>query len=385
VASFRENVDRLLKARRLSEMDLGIRIGRSKTDLTKILDDPPKRKGSIVKDIATELVVPDFYLFSDELAPSETIADFRLTNPRARGYQRATIKAIEFARQVQLDASSRLGLKNANALSLQFANTRDPSEAAEILRKRIGLTDDDQIGFETPRLFFAYLRREIERYDTFVFQITFPTEDGVGFAIAKPKSFDAIVLNTSKQAIPRRLFTLAHEVYHCIINESGISDPNIINNDVEQRCNRFAAEFLAPTSLVKKIARQTLKSNDFQIDDLKKFAGSIKLSMAASLFRLVETGHYKSRAIGAWQAFLRNNGDPDFLGGGGGRRQEEWKYKLSKYGTRFAELYSSAVASGGIDEYEFYRLSGIKPKYQHDYFEFAPKASLHDAEDEADA
>jgi len=35
----------------------------------------------------------------------------------------------------------------------------------------------------------------------------------------------------------------------------------------------------------------------------------------------------------------------------GGRRVDEWKYKLAKYGTRFAEAYSGAFKQDSIDDY----------------------------------
>ncbi|PSO16081.1 hypothetical protein C7G42_25465 [Bradyrhizobium sp. MOS003] len=111
----------------------------------------------------------------------------------------------------------------------------------------------------------------------------------------------------------------------------------------------------------------------------------IKLSLTASLYRLVETGHYKKTAVAQWMSYLKANANPDFTQKQGGRRVEEWKYKLAKYGTRFAEAYSAAFEQDKIDDYEFYRISGIKPKYQADYLKRAPLASLNDAEDGADA
>ena len=120
------------------------------------------------------------------------------------------------------------------------------------------------------------------------------------------------------------------------------------------------------------------------VASLRSFSELTKLSLAASLFRLVETGHYDDSAVAKWKAFIRLNGTPDFAGRGGGRRQEEWKYKLRKYGTKFADIYSDLIKRGDMDDYEFYRLSGTKPKYQQDYLLNAPGASIRDAQDDID-
>jgi Zn-dependent peptidase ImmA (M78 family) len=381
--SIRKNVDRILKARGLSESDLARRTDRSRAEIETVLNDPSGRKRGILNEIATELVVPDFFLFSPNLTPDETIADFRQPVPARRGYQRATIKAIQFAREVQADASARDVFNPNNSLSKHSAGQNELQRAAT-LRKQIGLTTTKQFEFKDSRLLYAFVRQHIESFETMVFQWSFPSEDGAGFAITSSKGFNSIVINTKGQIYSRRLFTLAHEVYHCLLNKTGMSDPDVVKNDVERQCNRFAVEFLAPATLVAAAAGRTVKSRDFKIDELRAFSELTKLSMAASLFRLVETGLYAERAIAQWKAYLKEVGSPDFAPRGGGRRVEEWKYKLGKYGTTFARVYSHAIESGNIDDYELFRLSGIKPKYQREYLKKGPSAGLEDAQDEAE-
>lgn len=383
MATLRKNVERILKSRGLSEGDLRKRTN-LKTDLKRFLDSPHKRSGGIIKQIATELVVPEFFLFSDHLTPEDSIVDFRLSKPVKRGYQRATIKAIEFAKEVQLDASGRDVFVRKNSLA-ECISGKTPIARAASLRELIGLTDEVQFQFENVRLFYAHVRRQIEQFETMIFQLSFPTADGVGFAITSNSTFNTIVINTNQQIPARRLFTLAHEVYHCILNETGVSDPDVVKNETEILCNRFAAYFLAPTSLVKSAAALTIKSPKLNFEELRAFSELAKLSMSASLYRLVRSGIYSDDAIAIWKAYIKASGSPDAPKKSGGRRVDEWKYKLGKYGTKFAEIYSGQLSEGNIDSYEFYRLSGIKPKYQADYFTNAPTASLQDSEEESDA
>jgi Zn-dependent peptidase ImmA (M78 family) len=385
VPTLRKNIDRILAARGVSETELARRLKKSKTELTEWLIDPPKRKEGIIKEIASALVVPDFYLFSENLTPEKSIPDFRLAKPTSSGYQRATLRAIEFARQAQDDPAIQNQVDLSHSLFALLGAYKTPSETASAFRDILKLTEEDQIEFKDARLFYAHVRRKIEQCETFVFQMHFPKEDGIGLALTSKTKFNSIVINTTSQIPARRLFTLAHEVYHCKLNLTGVSDPDIVRNDVEKQCNQFAAEFLAPKSLVEAVAGQTITSDSLDVEQLRQFSSLIKLSLTASLYRLVETGLYKPTAVAQWLGYLKANSNPDFAQKQGGRRVEEWKYKLAKYGTRFAEAYSGAFKQHSIDDYEFYRVSGIKPKYQTDYLTNAPLASLADAEDGPDA
>jgi Zn-dependent peptidase ImmA (M78 family)/transcriptional regulator with XRE-family HTH domain len=380
MASLKRNVEQVLSARGLSRADLGARIGLSEVDLVAYLNSPPKRGEGVLQKISRELLVPDFFLFADPVPlPEPSYPDFRLSRPSRTGYSRATLGWMDLAASIQNQANS---ISPDQSLSVKKAAPgENPKIAAENLRKALGLTFALQREMADARALFAWLRQQIETLNVFVLQLSFNEKDGAGFCLAGSQ-YDVIVLNTKKQTPPRRLFTLAHEIFHCVLGKTGVSDPFVLNNSVERACNQFAVEFLAPAALVKQIASETIRRDSFDIDELSKFSKAIKLSMFASVIRLVELGIYPSAAIGTWQRFLQSNGDPEFKKGGGGGRQEEWKYKLSKYGFKFAEVFGKAKRNGEYDDYEFYRLSGIKPKYQDDYILKSSTAGAEDAVDD---
>ena len=203
-------------------------------------------------------------------------------------------------------------------------------------------------------------------------------DDGAGFCLASIDSYDLIAVNTLRQNYPRRLFTIAHELYHCMTGESGLSDPDVERNNLEIQCNRFAAEFLAPAQLVETVALQLFgRAADFDINDLRRFASALKLSLHASLLRLIETGFYKDSARTAWNDFIAEYGNPDFATQrSGGKRVEEWKYKLARYGFLLPKLLGSALSAKTIDQVQIFRSTGIKPKYQRDYFAQASSARV---------
>ncbi|WP_050400015.1 ImmA/IrrE family metallo-endopeptidase [Bradyrhizobium embrapense] len=380
MASLKKNVEQVLTARGLSRAELSSRVGLSESELVSFLRAPPKRSEGLLQKLSRELIVPDFFLFAETVPiPEARFPDFRLSKPARTGYARETLQWMDFATSIQLQADeSAPNTKPTLSLKTAVGTTNNVSAAAKNLRERLGFTFELQTEAKDARTLFAWLRRQIETLNVFVLLLSFPEKDGVGFCLTG-KHYDVIVLNTRKQSPPRRLFTLAHEIFHCALGMSGVSDPFVINNAVERACNQFAVEFLAPTALVKQQSAKFIHSSTLEIDQLSRFAKAMKLSMHASVIRLVELEIYRPSAIGAWQRFIRSNGDPEISAGGGGRRQEEWKYKLAKYGFKFAEVFGEAKTRGVYDDYEFYQLSGIKPKYQDDYIQRSSRARPEDA------
>jgi Zn-dependent peptidase ImmA (M78 family) len=384
MASLKKSIEQVLRARGLSRADLGARIGLSEPDLVAYLDSPPKRGEGVLQKISRELLVPDFFLFAETVPLSEArYPDFRLTRPSRTGYARETLRWMDLAASIQSQANDSVTSNPAFSLKKKAKSTAT-AVAARNLREVLGFTFALQREMSDARTLFAWLRRQIETLNVFVLQLSFSEKDGTGFCLAGDH-YDVIVINTRKQAHPRRLFTLAHEIFHCVLGKTGVSDSFVLNNSVERACNQFAVEFLAPAALVQQIVSTTIRSSTFDVDELKRFSKAIKLSMYASVIRLVELGIYQPSAIGAWQRFIHANGDPELGSGGGGGRQEEWKYKLAKYGFKFAEVFGKAKRNGDYDDYEFYQLSGIKPKYQADYILKSSSARAEDAIDDEGA
>lgn len=382
MASLKKNVEQLRRARGLSQAELGSRIGFKETDFAEFLQSPPDRKETILRKLSQELLVPDFYLFSQNVSvPESAFPDFRLSHPSRSGYERETLRWMDLATSIRAEAEHIAPASPSRRIKHLLPTTLPVAQAAQKFRDTVQFSHQEQLALPDARSVFAVLRQRIESLNVFVLQLSFPDKDGAGFCLAGAL-YDVIVLNTRKQSSARRLFTLAHEVYHCALGQSGVSDPLIINNAIERKCNQFAVHFLAPADLVRSVANTTISTNTFRIDELSNFSKAIKLSMHASVLRLVETGLYSKNAVGAWQQFIRGHGDPEAPKKGGGRRQEEWKYKLAKYGFKFAEVFGEAKSRGAFDDYELYRLSGIKPKYQSDYIQKAAKARPGDAEDD---
>ena len=382
-ATLKRNVDSLLDARGLSLGDLSLRLKVPTDELNRIIGGQINRKETLLKGIATELLVPDFFLFLEDLPPIPTsIPDFRLSNPKHAKYSRETLKTIELARSIQHSATSLATYDNLRKLRQSNFTELGIVKTAASIRKTIGLTTRAQFDARDARIFYADVRKSIERHQIFVLQDSFPSEDGAGFCLSQHVGYDMIVINTLKQSYERRLFTLAHELCHVILGQSGVSDPNVTSSVMERRCNKFAGHFLAPDDLVDAAAKLTIKSNTLDISELRAFSKLTKLSLYASLLRLIEVGRYRDSAHGAWASYVSSQGDPDYgAPSGGGGRTDEWKYKLARYGFAFASIFGHAKQSGALDDLEIYRIAGIKPKWQDAYFENASSARAEDVQD----
>jgi Zn-dependent peptidase ImmA (M78 family) len=360
-----------LRARSLTQRELSQRLKLKPEQLERELQREPEPKQSILNDIAKELAIPSFVLLMQKIPPlHDVIPDFRSEHPAPSPKSRATIETIQLAEGVQRAAAqSRVsGASNLPSFSLQQPNEVDA--VALKARRLFGISLQDQLEAKDARTFYVLCRKKIEDKGIFVLQESFPKEDGSGFCLSHPKH-PVIVINTKQQTRARRLFTLVHELAHVLIGKSGISDPFIRRNSTERLCNRFAGSFLVPESYVKSLLSKV--GSDPTLDDVAWAARRLKISQEATVVRLEQIGLYKSGSHAKWLKAIHNVGNPDFSdkGGGSSGPPPQEKVKLAKYGFRFASVFAPLVSEGQISEINLFRSSGLKPKYQRAYFDYA--------------
>lgn len=177
-----------------------------------------------------------------------------------------------------------------------------------------------------------------------------------GFAISDDRA--PLIFINSKDAKTAQIFTLAHELAHIWVNESGISNPDYRTNavgqinDIERLCNRVAAETLLPT------ADFLLSWND-------------KLNVTANLLTL--TRRYRVSAIAIlrqaydlgkvdadiyWEFYLRERGKraPKRTGRGG----DFYNTFFARNSRTFTSAVVSAVAVGRISHIDAATLLNVK-------------------------
>jgi Zn-dependent peptidase ImmA (M78 family) len=362
----------VLRARSLTPTELSRRLKIEPTELQRELRQEPEPGQGILNRIAKELAIPSFTFFMKR-APSlhDVIPDFRSANATPTAKTKETLQAIQFAEGVQ----KALEQDSEGVTDLpQFRATQNDKidEFALQARTYFNITLSDQVDAKDARAFYIICRKKIEDRGIFVLHDSFPEQDGSGFCLSHERH-PVIVVNTKKQNKGRRLFTLIHELAHVLMRKSGISDPFVRQNSTERACNRFAGSFLVPNSYASMLLRAPF-IDEPDGDDVRWASRRLKISQEATVLRLEQLGLYKPGSYDRWKALVHNL-NPDYFEKSGGPPGAEpppqEKVKLAKYGFRFARAFDKVLDQGLISEINLYRATGLKPKYQRPYFDYA--------------
>ena len=122
------------------------------------------------------------------------------------------------------------------------------------VRKALGISLEDQLGWKSDELALKRWREAVEALGIFVFKAPFKQKDISGFCLLDA-DFPLIYLNNSTTKT-RQIFSLLHELAHLLLNVSGISKFEVSymsrlaapERRIEQFCNKVAAEILIPSA-----------------------------------------------------------------------------------------------------------------------------------------
>ncbi|MBR1020983.1 ImmA/IrrE family metallo-endopeptidase [Bradyrhizobium viridifuturi] len=363
-------LSKILSTRFLSTEQLSDRLQIAPAELSRELDREPEPGQGILNRIAKELGVPPYSFFMEK-APAlhDVLPDFRSSTAKPAAKMKETVQSIQFAEGVQR-ALEQFWVK----LDLPQFSAKGNAEVdafALAARELLSISLQDQLDAKDANAFYLVCRKKIEDAGIFVLHDSFPEQDGSGFCLSHPRH-PVIVVNTRKQTKGRRLFTLIHELAHVLMRSTGISDPFITRNSVERICNRFAGSFLVPKLYVQALLKgpTTTQPDD---EDVKWASRRLKISQEATVFRLEQLGIYTAGSYDRWKALVHGR-NPDYFekrgGPPGGEPPPQEKIKLSKYGFSFARAFDSLLRQGLISEVNLYRSTGLKPKYQRQYFDY---------------
>lgn len=154
-----------------------------------------------------------------------------------------------------------------------------------------------------------------------------------------------------------QMFTLAHELAHLWLGESGISDPEagrLVEPGIERWCNGVAAEFLMPLALI----RQGYQDGAPVPDEIQRLARSFKVSTLVALRRLFDAGFIDEPTL--WQsyreelAWIRRQ-NPGGSGGG-----DFYRTLGARTGKRFARAVLSSTLEGQTLFQDAFRMLGVR-------------------------
>ncbi len=150
-------------------------------------------------------------------------------------------------------------------------------------REYLEVSVETQASWKSSTEALGIWRNRIEDKGIFVFKDAFQDDFVDGFSLVHDQ-FPVIYLNNSRPHV-RQIFSLFHELAHLLLRRNGITRGVKIGEEkIERFCNRFAAEFLVPSSDLET----RLDFPDYDDAAIWKLARHYKVSRPVILLKLID-------------------------------------------------------------------------------------------------
>lgn len=304
------------------------------------------------------------FFFSEPPSLPSIEGDLRtLSSDIVSGLSRNIIIQMEKAKAYQIHLHDLYGERKSFLCDREKFPT-DITELSNFIRSAIAFPVSAQKARKNPKIVFEYFRNVLYDLGIYVFKDSFKDNSISGFCI-NDDQYPIIVINNS-MSFARQNFTLFHELYHLIINTSGIEiirddylellEPK--NQSYEKACDMFANEFLVPTSdFNKELSKYEL--DDKRIAELAKLYSVSKEAIMYKLYsmNIISPDEYNDLKEFFYGDALRNNKDVKKENSGGGNY---YFTKLSYLGTRYTSDVFKQYFSGNIDSFKASEMLGSK-------------------------
>jgi Zn-dependent peptidase ImmA (M78 family) len=301
----------------------------------------------------------------------ELVPDFRMEREKEEPTEQYDLVLIQSeAEEVRLNAIDLFEMVGSQPPVIAesfYANTGQNAEvAAGSVRGAIGLPISEQFsrkGNDKDK-FVAALRSYLERSGIIVMKNSGLANFGARGMCLFASPLPVIIF--SSEAPTAQVFTLAHELAHVVLKESGISGPIQSSSTrarakiVENWCDAFAGAFLMPASEVEGFLGGKPDKPESSIDDgrISLVANAFCVSRHAALVRLVELGYVKSDFY--WKVMRHRYLEQEAAYKSGGRP----KYYGSRFRSSRGDLYTGLVleawSNGAITNHNAGEFMGIK-------------------------
>ncbi|MDD2740584.1 MAG: ImmA/IrrE family metallo-endopeptidase [Methylomonas lenta] len=199
-----------------------------------------------------------------------------------------------------------------------FRAQQAPVDIAKDIRQTLNITEQDRQASKDYKAFYNLLSERIESIGVLVFRsgiVKSNTKRGLsvdefrGFAISDP--LVPVIFINGKDSEAAWIFTLAHELAHIWLGESGVSDVALNQSsqvNLETYCNRIAAELLTPTSEFLPAWEQT--PNQFYLLSKKFKVSQLVIARRALDLGKIDWANYQTIANVSKKAINSDGGSP---------------------------------------------------------------------------
>jgi Zn-dependent peptidase ImmA (M78 family) len=248
-----------------------------------------------------------------------------------------------------------------------FANlSRDPKLVAQDIRASLGLAREWASARATWQEALRSLENAVERAGILVMangvvgnnnHRPLKVEEFRGFALVD--EYAPVVFINAKDGKAAQMFTLAHEIAHIWFGHSAAFDLRGLepaDNEIEQACNRVAAEFLVPEQELRDLWPRVRGA----IEPYQAVARHFKVSVLVAARRAKDLGLItRDEFFRFYDAYLNDER----------RKREEaeeggdfYATQTRRVGRRFAEAVIRATRGGKLLYNEAFKLTGLRGK-----------------------
>ena len=313
------------------------------------------------------LPIPDF----------RTLPETRLSRPSAnlldmiylcqqrqawyRDYQRLQGEAaVAFVRSASAaDKVPGVAAGIAQAIGFDLAERQQSPNWSEALRRFISRVEQAGILVMVSGVVGSNTRRPLN------------VEEFRGFALADPLA--PLIFINGRDSKAAQMFTLAHELAHLWLGESGVSDVQAATQPderIERWCNAVAAELLVPLEQLRPVHDP---ENELH-EEMRRLARQFKVSTLVIVRRLFDLGAIEQETLWAtYRAELERVGMLASREGGGG---DFYNTLSARAGKRFSTALVASTLEGQTQFTDAFRMLGIRKTAT--FYEEARRLGLHE-------
>jgi len=317
-------------------------------------------KGKVVA-LAHALAVPTQFLFFRNLRIEPNLPDFRTSGNRPAVLSSAGLARVERARSILSYLEDDIFDEDFENDLIGSVNIAGGVEAAAKVLQKYYVPVKRADGTVDPVATFRETRVAIEKEGAIVLCEKISDDGFRGFCFSEKSHFPLILINTASQRPATKLFTLMHEIVHVILGRTGISDPNILENEVERFCNKVTAAVMMPrTAFVQQYNQVSGRSVRARADAVAHHFG---VSKSAAALRITELGladdFYRQwlSALPPRIPQIEEEEEAEASSGGGGIGAQ-----IGRFGYLLPSVLGKAVKKHSISIYDAYRLTNLAPK-----------------------
>lgn len=297
------------------------------------------------------LPVPDFRTLGDAALadPSCDLLDtLYLCQQRQDWYRdyarKHALPALPWVGSARLqDAPEAVARRLRQVLGYSSEGRRQLPNWTEALRHWIGLAEDAGVLVMVSSVVGSNSHRKLD------------VAEFRGFALVDERAPLVFVNGADSKAA--QMFTLAHELAHVVLGESGVSDTHVgqvAEHRTEKWCNQVAAELLMPIDELRAAHRH----GEAVADEIQRLAREFKVSTLVALRRLFDAGflhrdllwqHYRSEQERLRTLKERSSSGGDFYRSLGARSSK-----------RFARALVASTLEGMTSFPDAFRMLGMR-------------------------